>query len=927
MHPSLLCWLSLALALLACTRAQDCSFPINYNGTEVWGLTLAPAGAGSPAACAAACCANASCSLYQYCAGGACAPVGSCWVGTVSGAPRPVAGWVSAARAAPLVLDASAPAPPPAPIPGMPPVSRADGSTLSVSSAGFALSGRPFFPVAGEMHFSRVPEGGWAAALRSMRAGGLTTVSTYVIMIHHNEVQGVYDWGGQRNLTAFLLAAREAGLRVALRIGPYAHGEVRGGGLPDWLQAIPGLQLRTSQPAFMAHVQAWYSAVAGQVAGLMWQQGGPVISAQLDNESGDVAYLMACRAAAVAAGLAPPFFVSTGLNKVPFGAMLPRAGMYPVLFWDCGSASNDTSSDYLFARPEFEGSGYPTIWCELGGGMAAVYCMRHRVAPMDIIATAYIAAARSSDLGYYMYHGGENPQGALSTLQERQQFYNGIWDLPVTGYDFVAPLRASGAVHTHYHGLRALHLLTAAFPWLPGAATALPATLPSSATDASTLRWAARSDAATGAALLFFSTYARNLNMTPPQGARLHVTLPGGGVLQVPSPNSAALALPSGSAWAWPLAVPLPGGLLLRYALAQPAGVLEGTAAATVLLLRTPGIAPEVALQAQQEGGQLPEVLFCSGVCSVEGGVLMARGLAVGRGSALTVRSASGLLVDFCVLDSEDGARLWVGRLAGVQRAFLTGSSSSSGSGDSSSELLEFDADAEGAQGVGVLRLRATAGEGAGAAASLLSILPPPSRLALNGSAAPLPPTPDGLFSLFTPPLPSCALTVTVTQQWGGSLPPPAPRGPRGFPTAPGNDGTLQDAAWAAAAVYSVAVTGTPPPGAEVRLRVNWVGDVARLYSSGNASAPAAELLGDVFYNNPVDANGRWEISLSRGRPAGTPVAGLYTLRIVPLRADASGSVGMDSWPDFGSGPGGSARGVEGVEAICAASVELLAVA
>ena len=33
-----------------------------------------------------------------------------------------------------------------------------------------------------------------------------------------------------RNLTAFLLAARDAGLLVSLRIGPYGHGEVRGGG-------------------------------------------------------------------------------------------------------------------------------------------------------------------------------------------------------------------------------------------------------------------------------------------------------------------------------------------------------------------------------------------------------------------------------------------------------------------------------------------------------------------------------------------------------------------------------------------------------------------------------------------------------------------------------------------------------------------------
>jgi len=45
-----------------------------------------------------------------------------------------------------------------------------------------------------------------------------------------------------------------------------------------------------------------------------------------------------------------------------------------------------------------------------------------------------------------MYHGGSNPLGTLLTLQERQQYCNGQWDLPVLGY-FVAPIGVSGGVH------------------------------------------------------------------------------------------------------------------------------------------------------------------------------------------------------------------------------------------------------------------------------------------------------------------------------------------------------------------------------------------------------------------------------------------------------------------------------------------------
>ena len=52
------------------------------------------------------------------------------------------------------------------------------------------------------------------------------------------------------------------------------------------------------------------------------------------------------------------------------------------------------------------------------------------------------------------YHGGLNPLGSLSTLQEREAFYNGVFDLPVSNYDFVAPLGLSGAAHEVYHVLR-----------------------------------------------------------------------------------------------------------------------------------------------------------------------------------------------------------------------------------------------------------------------------------------------------------------------------------------------------------------------------------------------------------------------------------------------------------------------------------------
>lgn len=56
-------------------------------------------------------------------------------------------------------------------------------------------------------------------------------------------------------------------------------------------------------------------------------------------------------------------------------------------------------------------------------------------------------------LGYYMYHGGINPEGKETNLQEsRVTGYNN--DLPVKSYDFQTCIRESGEVNESYGRLR-----------------------------------------------------------------------------------------------------------------------------------------------------------------------------------------------------------------------------------------------------------------------------------------------------------------------------------------------------------------------------------------------------------------------------------------------------------------------------------------
>src|SRR5580698_966785 len=103
------------------------------------------------------------------------------------------------------------------------------GDEISVNSRSLLLNGHPWFPVMGEFQYSRVPENEWRDELLKMKAGGVDVVSTYVFWIHHEEIEGQFDWTGSRNLRHFIQLCQETGLNVFVRCGPWDHGEVRNG--------------------------------------------------------------------------------------------------------------------------------------------------------------------------------------------------------------------------------------------------------------------------------------------------------------------------------------------------------------------------------------------------------------------------------------------------------------------------------------------------------------------------------------------------------------------------------------------------------------------------------------------------------------------------------------------------------------------------
>jgi len=120
------------------------------------------------------------------------------------------------------------------------------GETVEADAVSMIFNGQRVVPVMGEIHFSRLPASQWRSELLKMKEGGINIVATYVFWIHHEEIKGQYIWQEERNLRHFAEICRELDMKLMLRIGPWAHGEARNGGFPDWL-ATGGIPLRPNQ--------------------------------------------------------------------------------------------------------------------------------------------------------------------------------------------------------------------------------------------------------------------------------------------------------------------------------------------------------------------------------------------------------------------------------------------------------------------------------------------------------------------------------------------------------------------------------------------------------------------------------------------------------------------------------------------------------
>ena len=335
----------------------------------------------------------------------------------------------------------------------------------SINGVTLLKNEKAIFPMMGEFHFSRCPEAEWEDEICKMKACGMDIIATYVFWIHHEEEEGIFDFSGQRNLHRFLEFCEKWQMHVWLRIGPWAHGEARNGGFPDWLLK-KDYKLRSDDPDYLALVERFWKKIYEEVEGTHC-----ILGIQIENEYGHVGglrgaageqHMCTLTKLAKSIGFEAAYWTATGWGGAVLGDLTPVMGGYCDAPWDASLEQLPPNKNYLFSTVRNDGNigsdyapgmelsfdkdAYPYLTAELGGGVQVTHHRRPRVAAEDIGAMSVCKLGSGCNLlGYYMYHGGTNPKGKLSTLHECKAVGSAC-DVPELSYDFQAPIREYGQI-------------------------------------------------------------------------------------------------------------------------------------------------------------------------------------------------------------------------------------------------------------------------------------------------------------------------------------------------------------------------------------------------------------------------------------------------------------------------------------------------
>ena len=556
------------------------------------------------------------------------------------------------------------------------------GNKISFTNYFMTLNDKPFFGISGEFHYSRYNENLWEDEIIKMKNCGINIISTYVFWIHHEEREGEFDWTRNKNLRHFVELCGKHKLYVIIRIGPFSHGEVRNGGLPDWLFGQT-FEVRSNNEDYLKYVRRFYSEISKQITGLLFKDGGPIVGVQIENEymhagapwelttgvSNDwitaghdgESHMKILKNIAIEEGIIAPIYTCTawGGAAAPVDEMLPMWGGYafwPWIFYG-NVDKHPATPEYIFRdyhnnknkklynfEPQYDPEDYPYVCCEMGGGMTVFYKYRFIVPPESVKAMSIVKVASGANfIGYYMFHGGSNPRGYTN-------IYLNEHAVPKISYDFQAPLGEFGQVRKSYKTLKLLHYFLKNFEEdlcqmktqiFPESSTILPE-------NTKTLRCALRIKDRSG--FLFINNYQDHVEMQRQDDFKINIKLNDEDIL---IPKFGALSLEKNNSCILPFNLDLKE-VILKYATAQLITTLDYDNEKYYFFVTPSGMKSEYCLN----NSNITDIKVENGKYNKIGSEIIVY-IDENQNSLLTLTVANGHKINIVTLTEEESLNFW----------------------------------------------------------------------------------------------------------------------------------------------------------------------------------------------------------------------------------------------------------------------------
>ena len=465
-----------------------------------------------------------------------------------------------------------------------------------------------------------------------------------------------------------------------MRFGPYCNAEIKNGGLPDWIVNNKNLITRSNDPLYLEYTRRWYQAVYDQVKGLLWKDGGPVMALQLENEyvrpGMIVSHLLNLKKMAVEIGFDVPLYSMTHWmdSEYPKGEIVPYAGFYIEAPWTASGKNEIPTSNFEFftynrlsdnigtdiikiegdvESLSGENNDSPFFTCEIGVGTTAFY-QRRAVVPEEMAGENINLrlGCGANMMGYYMYTGGTNPVGKISTYQSSG---------PRISYDYQAPIREFGTLGTVMQETKKYNYFMNDFGTALAPAVAY---LPTTNQDRDNLQWAVRLNGNTG--YLFCSNYLYKHSRKDYKNVQFSIKLKDE-TIRIPRQK---VTVKNGTYFLWPFNQEL-SNVLLKYSTTQPVCSLKEGNNHTYFFFEDDAIPGEYLI----ENKDIRNIEVKNGSYRKEKDRYFINQLTPGKECIIKITKENGSTVRFVTLTEEESDHIWKGTIKGKKFVAITNSS------------------------------------------------------------------------------------------------------------------------------------------------------------------------------------------------------------------------------------------------------------